>query len=51
MTVTASGDLPSESAFFTDGDVEKLVYCPRGRRAADREQLGDAATVVGLGAR
>ena len=38
VTVTASGDLPPQSAFFTDGDVEKLVYCPRGERAPHREQ-------------
>jgi 5-amino-6-(5-phosphoribosylamino)uracil reductase len=49
VTVTESGDLPPASSFFTIGDSEKLVYCPR--HAADRivGVLGDAATVVPLG--
>jgi 5-amino-6-(5-phosphoribosylamino)uracil reductase len=51
VTVTASGDLPRQSAFFTAGDVEKLVYCPRGSAARIASGLGDLATVVGLGAR
>ena len=38
VTVTASGDLPPQSAFFTEGDVEKLVYCPRWSAAHDRGQ-------------
>ena len=29
VTVTATGDLSPQAAFFTDGDVEKLVYCPQ----------------------
>jgi 5-amino-6-(5-phosphoribosylamino)uracil reductase len=51
VTVTSSGDLPVDAAFFTVGDVDKIVYSPRGgaRRLASR--LGDAATVVGLGER
>jgi 5-amino-6-(5-phosphoribosylamino)uracil reductase len=53
VTVTASGDLPRQSAFFTegDGDVEKLVYCPRGSAGRLASRLGDLACVVGLGAR
>lgn len=49
VTVTASGDLPPQSSFFAEGDVEKIVYCPQGsaRRVAGR--LGAVATVVGLG--
>lgn len=48
-TVTVSGDLDPEARFFTLGDTEKLVYCPR--RVADdlRRRLGDRATIVGLG--
>jgi 5-amino-6-(5-phosphoribosylamino)uracil reductase len=51
VTVTASGDLPRESAFFAEGDVEKLVYCPRESAARIASSLGDAACVVGLGER
>lgn len=49
VTVTGSGDLPAGSCFFTAGDVEKLVYCPR--TVADRTAgaLGGSATVVALG--
>ena len=50
VTVTASGDLPPESAFFTEGDVEKVVYCPRGSLDLIRGRLSGTATVVGLGA-
>lgn len=49
VTVTASGDLPEDSAFFCAGDVEKLVYCPRGDAARITRALGAVATVVGLG--
>ncbi len=51
VTVTASGDLPPDSAFFEEGDVEKIVYCPRGAASRIRSRLGDVATVVGLGAK
>lgn len=53
VTVTASGDLPKQSAFFADGDgdVEKLVYCPRGSAGRIESRLGDVACVVGLGTR
>ena len=50
VTVTASGDLPQDSAFFAEGDVEKIVYCPRADVDRIRTTLGDVATVVGLGA-
>jgi 5-amino-6-(5-phosphoribosylamino)uracil reductase len=50
VTVTASGDLPPDSAFFAQGDVEKIVYCPGARVGSIRSRLGGAATVVGLGA-
>ncbi len=50
VTVTATGDLPADSAFFTAGDVDKLVYCPRAESDRIARMLGDRATVVGLGA-
>ncbi|MGN8552976.1 UNVERIFIED_CONTAM: dihydrofolate reductase family protein [Microbacterium sp. SLM126] len=49
VTVTASGDLSPESAFFTAGDVEKIVYCPRGESARIARTLSSLATVVALG--
>ncbi|MHC2998431.1 RibD family protein [Microbacterium sp. HJ5] len=48
VTVTASGDLPPESAFFAVGEVDKLVYCPRGEAERIGRALGGVATVVGL---
>lgn len=51
ITVTASGDLPSDAAFFTAGDAPRLVYCPRPRESRVRSRLGDRAAVVGLGNR
>ena len=50
VTVTATGDLSPEAAFFADGDVEKLVYCPQASARRIAAKLGDAATVVGVGA-
>lgn len=49
VTVTGSGDLPADSCFFTVGDVEKIVYCPRAAAARLAAGLGDRATVVALG--
>ncbi|HEX5859993.1 MAG TPA: dihydrofolate reductase family protein [Microbacterium sp.] len=49
VTVTATGDLSPDSAFFTVGDVDKLVYCPRGDAERISERLGGLASVVGLG--
>jgi 5-amino-6-(5-phosphoribosylamino)uracil reductase len=51
VTLTSSGDLPADAAFFTAGDVPRLVYTPRGRAKRLRARLGDAAQVVGLGDR
>ncbi|SFS14655.1 5-amino-6-(5-phosphoribosylamino)uracil reductase [Microbacterium sp. cf046] len=51
VTVTASGDLPPDSAFFTEGDVEKIVYCPTPSLDRVRNRIGRVATVVGLGAK
>ncbi|WP_348789988.1 dihydrofolate reductase family protein [Leifsonia sp. NPDC080035] len=47
-TVTASGELDPGAAFFTAGDAEKLVYCPRDAGGRIRRRLGSAATVVPL---
>lgn len=49
VTVTATGELPRESAFFTAGEVEKLVYCPSAQARGIGMRLGTAATVIGLG--
>lgn len=51
VTVTASGDLPQDSAFFTTGDVEKVVYCPSGASARISRRFAAVATVVALGER
>ena len=49
VTVTASGELSADSAFFTAGEVEKIVYCPRAEGDRITRALGGAATVVVLG--
>ncbi|HVX08581.1 RibD family protein [Humibacter sp.] len=49
VTVTSSGDLDPNAAFFAVGDTEKLVYCPEALRAVLAQRLGSLATVVGLG--
>ena len=49
VTVTASGDLEADAAFFTTGEGPRIVYCPQDRRAQLQERLGDRAIVVGLG--
>jgi 5-amino-6-(5-phosphoribosylamino)uracil reductase len=49
VTVTASGDLDPEAAFFTAGEGPRIVYCPQRSEAHLRVRLGDRATVVGLG--
>ena len=48
VTVTATGDVPPDSAFFTAGDVEKVIYCSRSSAGATVERLGALATVVPL---
>lgn len=50
VTVTASGELSPEAAFFTAGDVPRLVYTPSDCAGRLRTRLGDRATVIGLGA-
>ena len=49
VTVTASGDLPPDSSFFTAGDVDKLVYSPRAQAPRIAGTLAGRAIVVGLG--
>ncbi|AYG02310.1 RibD family protein [Gryllotalpicola protaetiae] len=49
VTVTSSGELSPDAAFFAQGDSAKLVYCPCDRADELRKRLGDRATVVGLG--
>jgi 5-amino-6-(5-phosphoribosylamino)uracil reductase len=51
ITVSGAGDLDADSAFFTAGDVEKLVYTPRARVGDARTRLGPVATVVDAGRR
>ncbi len=49
VTVTASGELSADAAFFTTGQSPRFVYCPSDREADLRNRLGHLATVVGLG--
>ena len=49
VTVTASGDLDPQAAFFTEGDTTKIVYCPTSKAKRIRRRLGSQALVVGLG--
>ncbi|TDN91694.1 dihydrofolate reductase family protein [Microbacterium sp. BK668] len=49
VTVTATGDIPCEAAFFREGDADKLVYCPRDIAPQLAARLDGAATVVGVG--
>ncbi len=51
VTVTSSGELHPDAAFFTTGEGEKLVYCPLGAARRLRDQLGGAGTVIALGDR
>jgi 5-amino-6-(5-phosphoribosylamino)uracil reductase len=50
VTLTASGDLPPDAAFFTAGDAERLVYVPDPMVDAAKARLGACSTVVGAGA-
>jgi 5-amino-6-(5-phosphoribosylamino)uracil reductase len=51
VTVTCSGDLDRDGAFFAAGDADKLVYCPTDAAATLRTHLGSRATVVDAGER
>ncbi|SOD74913.1 5-amino-6-(5-phosphoribosylamino)uracil reductase [Jatrophihabitans sp. GAS493] len=46
VTLTRSAELDPASNFFTCGDVEKLVYCPRAVLGQARDRFGSVATVV-----
>jgi 5-amino-6-(5-phosphoribosylamino)uracil reductase len=48
VTVTSSGDLDPDAAFFTTGDAQKIVYTPNKRARRLEERLGGAAEVVEL---
>jgi riboflavin-specific deaminase-like protein len=49
VTVTASGRLDPDAAFFVAGDAQKVVYCPTEVRDATQRRLGAVATVVDVG--
>lgn len=49
VTVTRSGRLDPNAAFFAEGCCDKFVYCPADLATTLTERLGPAATVVGLG--
>jgi 5-amino-6-(5-phosphoribosylamino)uracil reductase len=46
VTVTGRADLDPDAAFFTTGDMDKLVYCASPAVEVARDRLGTAATVV-----
>jgi riboflavin-specific deaminase-like protein len=46
VTVTAHGTLDAGSAFFADGDGQKLVYCASAVFACTRDRLHEVACVV-----
>lgn len=49
VTVTASGDLSADAAFFTTGEGPRIVYCTDDQATRLRSRLRDRAIVVGLG--
>lgn len=49
VTVTASGDLDPLSSFFTEGEVDKLVYCPVEGGGRIATALRAVSTVIPLG--
>jgi 5-amino-6-(5-phosphoribosylamino)uracil reductase len=51
VTLTRRAELSPDAAFFTVGDVPKLVYCPTPLVAQLRARLGSRAEVIGLGDR
>lgn len=51
VTLSQSGDLDPRAAFFTTGDVEKIVYTATSRRDTLRHRLGPVATIVDAGDR
>jgi 5-amino-6-(5-phosphoribosylamino)uracil reductase len=49
VTLTRHGHLAPSAAFFTTGDSDKFVYCPRAAADDVRARLGGVATVVDTG--
>lgn len=50
VAVTRSGRLDPGAAFFTEGDAERVVYCPSTTVKDVRDRLAGVATVVDAGA-
>jgi len=46
VTVTGGAELDPAAKFFSDGDVERLVYCASSAVGAARRRFGDRSTVV-----
>ena len=46
VTVTGGAELGPAAKFFTDGDVERLVYCASPAVGTARSRLGERATVI-----
>jgi 5-amino-6-(5-phosphoribosylamino)uracil reductase len=46
VTITRGANLSPRANFFTLGDVDKLVYCPRPAADDARRRLGTVATVI-----
>lgn len=46
VTVTSGGHLHPSAAFFTTGDIEKIVYCASSALEAAIRTLGHVATIV-----
>ncbi|WP_231851400.1 RibD family protein [Microlunatus phosphovorus] len=51
VTLSSSGELPPEAAFFRAGDGLKLVYCPTATADRLRTQCDGRATLVEVGER
>lgn len=51
VTVTSTGDLPSDARFFRVDDTVPVVYSPTSGVRRLRARLGESAEVVGLGDR
>ena len=49
VTLSHSGDLDPTAAFFSTGDVEKIVYTATSRLDRIRHRLANVATVVDAG--
>lgn len=50
VTITNGGDIDPDAKFFATGDVEKIVYTTDSASESLTKLLGDAATVVAVGA-